>query len=93
MSMMRYKAIHRRRQTRRPETTKLKRLEVPEFATYEDEAAFWDSLDTADFMEDDGAWFRFETRTKRAVRVAVLPDIAEALTQRDHDATTPASNL
>lgn len=32
-------------------------------------------------MEDDGAWFRFETPTKRAVRVAVLPDIAEALAQ------------
>ncbi|MBE2232835.1 MAG: hypothetical protein IAE85_05015 [Anaerolinea sp.] len=60
----------------------MKRLEVPEFATYEDEAAFWDSLDTADFMEDDGAWFHFETPTKRAVRVAVLPDIAEALAQR-----------
>jgi len=62
----------------------MKRLEVPEFATYEDEAAFWDSLDTADFMEDDGTWFRFETPTKRAVRIAVLPDIAEVLAQRAH---------
>lgn len=62
----------------------MKRLEVPEFATYEDEAAFWDSLDTGDFMEDDGRWFRFETPTKRAIRIAVLPDIAEALAQRAH---------
>jgi hypothetical protein len=62
----------------------MKRLEVPEFATYEDEAAFWDSLDTGDLMEDDGKWFRFETPTKRAVRIAVLPDIAEALAQRAH---------
>ncbi|HSN76718.1 MAG TPA: CopG family antitoxin [Anaerolineae bacterium] len=60
----------------------MKQLEVPEFATYEDEAAFWDSLDTGDFMQDDGAWFRFETPTKRAVRIAVLPDIAEALAHR-----------
>lgn len=93
MSMIRYNAIHRRRQTRRTERPKMKRFELPEFATYEDEAAFWDSLDTADFMEDDGAWFRFETPAKRAVRVAVLPDIAEALAQRNQDATTPASNL
>lgn len=71
----------------------MRRLEVPEFATYQDEAAFWDSLDTADFMEDDGAWFRFETPMKRAVRIAVLPDIVEPLVQRDHDATAPASDL
>ena len=36
-------------------------LEVPEFETYEEETTFWDNLDTADFMEDDGKWFHFET--------------------------------
>ena len=43
-------------------------LQVPEFKSYEEEAAFWDNLDTADFMEDDGEWFRFETPHKRAIR-------------------------
>lgn len=60
----------------------MKRLEIPEFASYDEEAAFWDNLDTSDFMQDDGKWFRFETPTRRAVRIAVLPDIAEALAQR-----------
>jgi len=36
-------------------------LKVPEFKTYEEEVTFWDNLDTADFMEDDGEWFHFET--------------------------------
>ncbi|MEZ4769452.1 MAG: CopG family antitoxin [Caldilineales bacterium] len=62
----------------------MKTLETPEFTSYEDEAAFWDNLDTGDFMEDDGEWFRFETPNKRAVRIAVLPDIAEALAERAH---------
>jgi len=35
-------------------------IQVPEFQTYEEEAAFWDNLDTAPYMEDDGEWFRFE---------------------------------
>ena len=35
-------------------------LIVPDFETYEDEAEFWDKFDTADFMPDDGEWFRFE---------------------------------
>ena len=39
----------------------MKELQVPEFKSYEEEAAFWDNLDTADFMEDDGEWFRFKT--------------------------------
>ena len=60
----------------------MNKLEVPEFKTYEEEAAFWDHLETAPFMEDDGEWFRFETLTKRALRVAILPDIAEELMQR-----------
>lgn len=62
----------------------MKRLEIPEFTSYDEEAAFWDNLDTGEFMEDDGTWFRFETPTKRAVRIAVLPEIAEALAQRAH---------
>ena len=58
----------------------MKALQVPEFSTYEEEAAFWDNLDTADFMEDDGQWFRFDT--KQTIRVAILPEIAEELTKK-----------
>ena len=60
----------------------MKELQVPEFSTYEEEADFWDNLDTADFMEDDGQRFRFETPHKRAIRVAILPEIAEELNQK-----------
>lgn len=60
----------------------MSKLKVPEFKTYEEEAAFWDNLDTAEFMEDDGEWFHFETSSKRAIRVAILPDIAEELARR-----------
>jgi len=56
-------------------------LQMPEFKTYEEEAAFGDNLDTAPFMEDDGEWFRFETPNKRAIRAAILPDVAEELMQ------------
>jgi len=56
-----------------------------EFKTYEEEAAFWDNLDTADFMEDDGEWFRFDTPHKRAIRVAILPEIADELMQSAHE--------
>ena len=59
----------------------MKTLQVPEFSTYEEEATFWDNLDTADFMEDDGQWFRFETAHKRAIRGAIPPEIAEELRQ------------
>ena len=62
----------------------MKELQVPEFKTYEEEAEFWDNLDTADFMADDGEWFRFDTPHKRAVRVAILPEIADELSQRAH---------
>ena len=55
----------------------MKALQVPEFKSYEEEAAFWNNLDTADFMEDDGEWFRFDTLHKRAIRVAILLEIAE----------------
>lgn len=39
----------------------MKELQVPKFESYEEEATFWDQLDTADFMEDDGEGFRFDT--------------------------------
>lgn len=57
-------------------------LALPHFNTYEEEAAFWDNLDTAPYLEDDGEWFRFETPNKRALRVAILPDLAAELAQR-----------
>lgn len=62
----------------------MKKLQVPEFKTYEEEVAFWDNLDTADFMEDDGEWFRFETPHKRAIRVAIRPEIADELMRSAH---------
>ena len=55
----------------------MKELKVPEFKSYEEEAAFWDNLDTADCMEDDGEWFRFETPRKRAARAAKGLDCRE----------------
>ncbi len=58
----------------------MKTLQVPEFSTYEEEAAFWDNLDTADFMEDDGQWFQFDTN--KVIRVAILLEIAEELTKK-----------
>ena len=62
----------------------MKDIQVPEFSTFEEEADFWDNLDTADFMEDDEKWFRFETPHKRAIRVAILPEVAEELSQKAH---------
>ena len=62
----------------------MKKLRVPDFKSYEEEAAFWDNLDTADLMEDDDKWFRFDTPHKRAVRVAILPEIAEELMRSAH---------
>ena len=60
----------------------MSQLRVPKFTNYEEEAAFWDNLDTSAFMEDDGEWFRFETPEKRALRVAILPEVADELAQR-----------
>lgn len=60
----------------------MKTLHVPEFSTYEEEADFWDNLDTADYMEDVGQWFHFGTPQKRAIRIAILPEIAEELLQK-----------
>ena len=33
---------------------------------------------------DDGEWFRFDTPHKRAIRVAILPEIAEELMKSAH---------
>ena len=60
----------------------MSRLQVPEFKSYEDEAAFWDNLDTADFMEDDGEWFHFDAPNQRAARVAILPEVLSELAVR-----------
>ena len=54
----------------------MKKLHVPEFSTYE-EAAFWDNLDTADFMEDDGQWFRFKNAIIRALKYFTNGDLSE----------------
>jgi len=35
-------------------------LNIPEFESREEEAAFWDNLDTADYMDDDEEWFQLE---------------------------------
>ncbi|PYS71704.1 MAG: hypothetical protein DMF73_10190 [Acidobacteria bacterium] len=60
----------------------MSRLQVPEFKSYEDEAAFWDNLDTTDFMEDDGEWFHFDAANQRAARVAILPEVLSELAAR-----------
>ncbi|MBI3732644.1 MAG: hypothetical protein HY259_04195 [Chloroflexi bacterium] len=57
-------------------------MQAPEFKTYEEEAEFWDHFDTGDFMDDDGEWFHFETPIKRAVRIAILPEVANELAQQ-----------
>ncbi|MEZ4859849.1 MAG: CopG family antitoxin [Caldilineaceae bacterium] len=59
-------------------------FQVPEFQTYEEEATFWDNLDTADCMDDDGEWFHFDTPHQRAVRIPILPNIVELLQKRAH---------
>jgi hypothetical protein len=61
------------------EVKKMTEIQIPTFENYEAEAEFWDNLDTADFMADDDEWFHFDTPGKRAIRVAILPAIAEKL--------------
>jgi hypothetical protein len=58
----------------------MSKIEIPEFKSYEEEAAFWDNLDTGDFMEDDGEWFHFDVADERAVRVPILPDTIKSTT-------------
>jgi hypothetical protein len=60
----------------------MSKIEIPEFKSYEEEAAFWDNLDTGDFMEDDGEWFHFDVADERAVRVPILPDTIKIIAQR-----------
>lgn len=47
----------------------MNKIQLPEFKTYGEEAAFWDNLDTADMMEDDGEWFHFGVTDARTVGV------------------------
>ena len=51
----------------------MSKLQVPDFTSYEDEAKFWDELDTRDLLQDDGEWFHFETLAPRAFSLA-FPD-------------------
>ncbi len=62
----------------------MKKIEIPEFKTYEEEASFWDNLDTADYMEDDGEWFQFEIDPRVNFRVPLLPDTAKKLKKIAH---------
>jgi len=38
----------------------MSKIEIPEFKSYNEEATFWDNLDTGDFMADDVEWFHFD---------------------------------
>ena len=60
----------------------MNQLQIPVFKSYEEEATFWDNMDTADFMEDDGEWFHFDTPHQRAVRIPILPNIVDGLQKR-----------
>ena len=55
---------------------------MPQFKSYEEEANFWDNLDTGELMDDDGEWLKLETPLRRAVRVAILPEIVDELAAR-----------
>jgi CopG antitoxin of type II toxin-antitoxin system len=59
----------------------MKEIQTPQFANYEEEAAFWDNFDTSEYMSED-EWLEIETDTKRPIRVTILPDIAAKLTHR-----------
>ena len=52
----------------------MKILHVPEFKSYEEEAAFWDNLDSSEYMKDDGEWFHFETGDVFASDVRFMGD-------------------
>jgi hypothetical protein len=49
---------------------------------YDEEADFWDNLDTGELMGDDGEWLQLDTPCRRAVRVAILPEIVDELASR-----------
>ncbi len=48
-------------------------LKIPKFKTYEEEADFWDQLDTAPYMEDDGEWFQVDTPGRRMSSAVTSP--------------------
>ena len=58
-------------------TEKMKQLAVAKFQNFEKEAAFWDNLDTADFMEDDGEWIRFQESQNQPIQMAKVLDCLE----------------
>ena len=49
----------------------MREIQTPKFANYEEEAAFWDNFDTADYMPEDG-WVEVKTDTKRPTHIIVL---------------------
>ncbi len=53
----------------------MKELEIPEFKSYEEEAEFWDNLDTSPYMEG-AEWFTLEwtEREDRCDRCGALMD-------------------
>jgi len=57
-------------------------IELPKFKSYEEEAIFWDNLDTGELMEDDGEWIHFDVADERAVRVAILPAVIKDIALR-----------
>ena len=59
----------------------MSKLQVPDFKSYDEEAQFWDNLNTAEFMDNDGEWFHFDGDNPGAVRVAILPEIASRLAE------------
>lgn len=62
----------------------MNKIALPEFSTYEEEAKFWSDLDTADFMPDDDEWIHFDTENQRAIRVTILPTIAQKWMTKAH---------
>lgn len=60
-----------------------KEIEVPEFKNYEEEAEFWDNFDTSDYMSEEG-WEEVYTDNKRALKVAILPEVVAPLRKRAH---------
>jgi hypothetical protein len=60
----------------------MSKMELPKFKSYEEEAIFWDNLDTVELMEDDGEWIHFDVADERAVRVAILPDVIKDIALR-----------
>lgn len=60
----------------------MSKIVIPEFSSYEEEANFWDNFDTAELMEEGGEWFHFDVGEPRAVRIAIVPEIARQLRER-----------